>query len=75
MTNIGTAIRAARERKGRTQTELGRLAAVDQSTVSRIEAGLTTPGSDVLLRIARALGMPVSELIDPPRRRLKRRAA
>lgn len=56
-------LRALRERAGWNQTELGRRAGVDRSIVSRIEAGRTlNPGRDVLVNLATALRVDVSEL-------------
>ena len=46
---------------GLTQAGLGRKARVHSSTISRIECGQLHPYPAMLVRIARALGVPASE--------------
>jgi len=58
-------LKRLRERRKLTQTELARRARVPQGYISALELGeKTNPGLDVLRRLARALGVPVAELLD-----------
>jgi len=54
--NVGGTLRAARKAAGLTQTELARLAGVPQSTVGRIEAGITMPRIDMCMRLLALCG-------------------
>ena len=57
---IGDAIRKAREAKGLSQRQLGKLSGVDYSAISRIENGeRAAPDATSLMRIARALDVDV----------------
>lgn len=60
MQQIGPTIRAARERLGLTQAQLGERLGWQQGLVSRYEAGKREPSVSVLCRIADALGMVYS---------------
>lgn len=62
------AIRRARVRAGLTQAELAQRVGRDQSEISRIEAGKTALTVPLLLRLARALGVPPGALLDENRR-------
>jgi DNA-binding XRE family transcriptional regulator len=57
-------IRAARERTGLTQAELSDRSGLPQSHISRIENGKLSPSHATLEKIAKGLGLPVSEF-DP----------
>lgn len=57
------ALRRARKEKGLSQSELGKLAGMDQRQVSRIEKG-QVPTSRTLLKIANALAVPMSLFFD-----------
>ena len=61
---VGEKIRKYREEKGLSQKELADKADVSPSTISKAEGGLFTPSPDKLQRIADALGIPFSELVD-----------
>lgn len=78
MSDLARAIRKARERRGWNQYELAAAAGINQSTISRIEAG-AIPRLDVAQCIAAALGVPIdiAALIDPhsSTRRRNRRAS
>lgn len=50
-------LRALRLAAGMSQTTLAELATTTQSYVARIEAGRADPGTDMLDRLARALGI------------------
>jgi ribosome-binding protein aMBF1 (putative translation factor) len=54
---FGATIRAAREAKGLTQTELGRRISTSQSAVARLEAGGVQPSLETMSRLSVALGV------------------
>jgi len=57
-------IRMLRQRRGMTQTQLAEASGVNSSTISRIENGLVSQVTvDTLLRVARALEVPVDYLL------------
>jgi DNA-binding XRE family transcriptional regulator len=60
---IGTTIRALRERAGLSQEALARGAGMIRANLSRIEASKHRPTLETLERIARALKVPVADLI------------
>lgn len=58
-------LRRLREAKGWTQVDLAKKARVTQALISQLEAGKKASPSVVpLLRIARALGVTVEELVE-----------
>lgn len=58
-------LRRLRETNGWTQVELAKKARVTQALISQLESGKKASPSVVpLLRIARALGVTVEELVD-----------
>ena len=58
-------LKALREKKGLSQTEIARRAGVTRFYVSQLESGLRkNPSLPVLKRIAKALGVPVTELLE-----------
>jgi transcriptional regulator with XRE-family HTH domain len=59
---LGAAIRATRKERGISQEELAHLSAVDRSYMSSIERGAQNPGIMLILSIARALGVSLSDL-------------
>lgn len=61
----GARIKAAREDRELTQTQLAELLGVEQTTVSRWEAGLTAPGPDRQVAIATLLGREWADLFNP----------
>jgi transcriptional regulator with XRE-family HTH domain len=62
---LSTVVRAQREAKGMTQLQLATKSKVPQGYISELEAGKKkNPGLDVLKRLARALGVPVTELLE-----------
>lgn len=66
-TAVGRRIREARLDRGWNQSELARRADVTASSLSRIESGdIAVPSSDLLSRVAQALGLPVDNLIGSP---------
>ncbi|HLS62515.1 MAG TPA: XRE family transcriptional regulator [Ruania sp.] len=63
---IATSIQRERRRVGVSLTELARRAGVAKSTVSQLESGTGNPSLETLWALAVALGVPLSQLIDPP---------
>lgn len=59
---IGYAIRWARERQALGQTEFANLVGVHRTTVFRIESGAQEVSFDMVVRVAKVLGMSVEEL-------------
>jgi transcriptional regulator with XRE-family HTH domain len=60
-------MRTARERRGITQKELGRITGIHEITLSRWENGHQSPSIKGAELVARALGVPLSELLDGSR--------
>ena len=60
---LGERVRMIRKRKGITQTELAAAMHVAQSHMSKIEGNVNMPKAETILKIAKALDVPVSELI------------
>jgi transcriptional regulator with XRE-family HTH domain len=62
---LSTVLRELRESKGWTQEELAKRAKITRSHLSLLEAGhRRNPSLEVLKRLARALGVPVTELLE-----------
>lgn len=61
--SVGARIRAAREARGMSMSELARAAGLSPGAVSRIERGEREPGSGTLAAMARALGSGPGELL------------
>jgi transcriptional regulator with XRE-family HTH domain len=62
---LATVIRELREREGMTQIELSKKAKVSQGYVAALETGLKkNPSLPTLRKLARALGVPVGELLE-----------
>jgi transcriptional regulator with XRE-family HTH domain len=61
---VGRRIRVARIARGMTGNELAELVGMDQGQCSRTERGDHLPSLFTAARFARALGVPLSELID-----------
>lgn len=60
---LGERVRMIRKRKGITQTELAAAMRVAQSHMNKIEGNVVAPKAETILKIAKALDVPVSELI------------
>ena len=58
--------------RGVTQQALAATAGVPRSTVSNLESGEGNPSLTVLIKIARALGAPIDELLSPPHAKVRR---
>jgi len=72
---LGKRMRELRKKKGLTQEELGARAGISYKYLGSIERGLENPSFRHLSRIARALGVELSELfqfqhLEPSRERL-----
>lgn len=73
---LGERVRARRTELKLTQEQLAKMAHVTRSAISQIESGLTKgPKPEHLLRIARALAMPVETLVEGDVSRAAERAA
>jgi len=60
---IGERLKVARHRAGMDMRTLGERAGVSAMAISKYERGLDVPGSDVLIRLARELGVKVEFLL------------
>jgi transcriptional regulator with XRE-family HTH domain len=56
-------LKRCREAKGMSQAALARRAKITREYVNKLEAGRYDPTVGVLQRLAKALGVPVSELL------------
>lgn len=63
---IGPRLRALRQHRGVTLTDLARTTGISQSTLSRLEAGQRRPTLELLLLLARAHHVPLDELVGAP---------
>jgi transcriptional regulator with XRE-family HTH domain len=62
---LKTVLRKLREERGLSQAQLAAKANVTDAYVAQLETGKkTNPSLDVLKRLARALGVPVTELLE-----------
>src|SRR5688572_5799514 len=66
MAALADGIRRAREAAGYSQREVGRLAEIDPHILSGAERGERKPRADTLRKLARVLGVSVSELYGEP---------
>ena len=62
--SLGSNIRAERMRRGISQRQLALMTGTSRSYLWKLETGRADVGLDVLLRVARALDVPVRELVD-----------
>jgi len=60
---FGLAVRAARLARGWSQEQLSEAAGLDRTYVSSLERGLRNPTLTTQQRLAKALGMPLQDLI------------
>lgn len=61
---LSSNLKNLREKLGYSQKELADLALVSQSVIGHIEANNRCPRTDTLQKIAKALGVTVSELLN-----------
>lgn len=65
MARLGNVLKAAREARGLTREQLARKADTTTAYVSMLESGKRkNPSLAILKRLARALGVPVTELVE-----------
>jgi transcriptional regulator with XRE-family HTH domain len=60
---LGTTLKRLRQKKGLTQTALAKRAKLHRVYVAQIEAQTKIPSLAALDRLAKALGVPVTELL------------
>lgn len=65
---VAMSLRRERTRAGISLTELARRAGIAKSTLSQLEAGSGNPSLETLWALGVALGVPLSRLVEPPRR-------
>src|SRR5512146_3233901 len=63
---IAASLRRERRRTGLSLTEVARRAGLAKSTLSQLESGTGNPSVETLWSIGVALGVPFSQLVDPP---------
>jgi transcriptional regulator with XRE-family HTH domain len=68
---IAVALRRERARAGLSLTEVARRAGIAKSTLSQLESGAGNPSVETLWALAVALGVPFSQLVEPPGRRVE----
>ena len=62
---LSRVLKQLREANNMTQVELAKRASVTQTYIAKLEAGdKKNPSLEVLKRLARALGVPVTELLE-----------
>jgi transcriptional regulator with XRE-family HTH domain len=61
---LGEAVRAKRKQAGFSQEKLAEEADLSTVFISRIERGIESPSVDNLVKVARALGAQVRDLVD-----------
>ena len=66
LTGIGPRLRALRQQRGATLTQLSATTGISVSTLSRLESGDRRPTLELLLPLARAHQVPLDELVDAP---------
>lgn len=73
--SVGKSLQAIRIDKGLSQGDVERRTGLLRSYLSRVENGHTVPSLDTLSKIAGALQVSISELIDLPESKTRRSAA
>jgi transcriptional regulator with XRE-family HTH domain len=58
-------MQGARELRGWSAADLARHAGVSEAAVSRIEARKRRPNAATVAKLARALGLPLADLLEP----------
>lgn len=66
---VAELLREAREVNGLTMTVVAQRAGLSQQMVSYVERGMRQPTLDTLLRLERALGIDLADLLKTARRR------
>lgn len=65
--NLAANVRALREARGKTQQQLASRVGLPRATWAHLEGGGANPTLAVLVKVARALGVTLEELVAPPR--------
>src|SRR5258705_5722145 len=68
---IAASLRRERRRTGLSLTEVARRAGIAKSTLSQLESGSGNPSVETLWALGVALGVPFSQLVDPPAPRIR----
>src|SRR6478609_1170832 len=63
---IAASLRRERRRTGLSLTEVARRAGIAKSTLSQLESGTGNPSVETLWALGVALGVPFSQLVEPP---------
>jgi transcriptional regulator with XRE-family HTH domain len=63
---VGPRLRAIRQERGATLTQLSAATGISVSTLSRLESGQRRPTLELLLPLARAHQVPLDDLVDAP---------
>lgn len=63
---VGPRLRAIRQQRGATLTQLSAATGISVSTLSRLESGQRRPTLELLLPLARAHQVPLDDLVDAP---------
>src|SRR5215813_576417 len=63
---IAASLKRERERAGLSLTEVARRAGIAKSTLSQLESGTGNPSVETLWALGVALGVPFSQLVEPP---------
>ena len=63
---VGPLLRALRQQRGATLSDLSGVTGISISTLSRLESGQRRPTLELLLPLARAHAVPLDELVDAP---------
>ncbi|MGV9306047.1 helix-turn-helix domain-containing protein [Nonomuraea sp. NPDC003727] len=71
MKSIAAALRRERGAAGLSLTEVARRAGIAKSTLSQLESGQGNPSLETLWALSTALNVPFSQIIDPPRPRVR----
>lgn len=66
LTAVGPRLRALRQQRDVTLTDLAAETGISVSTLSRLEAGQRKPNLELLLPLAKAYGVPLDELVGAP---------
>ncbi len=64
--SMGIKVKAIRQRRQLTQAELARRSGIARANIARIEAGIHSPTVPTLRRVAHALGVTFSRLVEEP---------
>jgi transcriptional regulator with XRE-family HTH domain len=66
LTEVGPRLRALRQQRGTTLTDLSAATGISVSTLSRLESGQRRPNLELLLPLARAHGVALDDLVGAP---------